>query len=448
MSEFLAIFWLVFSNTWWLILFFFLMPITSSTWLFWRQEAYKAKLQWTLLELRIPREIKRTPKSMEQVLIAFHALRNAPGTFKEIYMDGEVTDWISLEIVSLGGEIHYYLRFPSKKRNVIEANIFSYYPDVELAEVDDYTDRFPQDVAEMKRWGYDMFGTELLLRKEPAYPIKSYVDFETMMEEAQIDPASALLEMLGKAKREEMIGIQFLIAPTGDEWQKAGMKLVESLRESKAPGGSASKSSLSFDFQHGPLPVIEPKGGDKKTDPATPRQPRSPGETDLLKAVETNVSKPGFETLIRLVYFSPQGTFYDAFVKRGVVGAFNQYSAPNLNGFKTNGEVETKTQIWSWPHVFPKTRNFYRKQRMLLNYRKRSIPVEPTAGQMITSHFFNWNHKSKRVILSAQSLATLFHPPTYLVLTAPHIQRVDSRKAGPPAGLAIYGEESDIERYQ
>jgi hypothetical protein len=50
--------------------------------------------------------------------------------------------------------------------------------------------------------------------------------------------------------------------------------------------------------------------------------------------------------------------------------------------------------------------------------------------------------------MNVEGLATLFHPPTSVVLTAPHIRRVESRKTGPPAGLAIFGEEGEIEKYK
>jgi hypothetical protein len=35
-----------------------------------------------------------------------------------------------------------------------------------------------------------------------------------------------------------------------------------------------------------------------------------------------------------------------------------------------------------------------------------------------------------------------------VTLTAPHIQRIESRKVAPPAGLAIYGGEEEIERFR
>jgi hypothetical protein len=49
--------------------------------------------------------------------------------------------------------------------------------------------------------------------------------------------------------------------------------------------------------------------------------------------------------------------------------------------------------------------------------------------------------------MNIECLASIFHPPTAGVLTAPHVHRVESKKAGPPAGLAIFGEEGDIESF-
>ena len=55
---------------------------------------------------------------------------------------------------------------------------------------------------------------------------------------------------------------------------------------------------------------------------------------------------------------------------------------------------------------------------------------------------------TKRFVLSTRSVATLFHPPTFIALTAPHLRRVESKKTGPPAGLAIYGDEADLGKYK
>ena len=69
-------------------------------------------------------------------------------------------------------------------------------------------------------------------------------------------------------------------------------------------------------------------------------------------------------------------------------------------------------------------------------------------GRLITSYVLNWNFASRRSSLNTEEVATLFHPPPVVALTAPHIRRVESRKTGPPAGLPIFGDEGDIERFR
>jgi hypothetical protein len=45
------------------------------------------------------------------------------------------------------------------------------------------------------------------------------------------------------------------------------------------------------------------------------------------------------------------------------------------------------------------------------------------------------------MIFNTEEMATLFHLPTKIVLTGPSVKSSEARKAGPPAGLGIYGEE-------
>ena len=175
---------------------------------------------------------------------------------------------------------------------------------------------------------------------------------------------------------------------------------------------------------------------------------RTPGETDVLTSVEENLSKPAFETLIRFLYLSPKELFYDTFPRRGIMAIFNQYSSLDLNSFVRNEPTATRTRVWHWPHIAPATRNEYKKQRLLLDYRHRELPHHTFMGRLLTSHWFDFNFKSKTFIMTNRSVATIYHPPTFLVLTAPHIKRVESRKMSPPSGLPIYGGEEDLEKYK
>ena len=343
--------WQVFVFVWWIWTPIILWPLFKSTWLFWRQSLYKRDLQtkYILLELRIPREIKKNPRAMEQVLIAVHALRNVATDLREIWWDGEVTVWYSLEIVSLGGEIHFYLRTIQKQKDLIQAAFFSYYPDVEVVEVEDYMDRLPANMGEVHKSGYNLWGTELVLAREDAFPIRSYLDFESPDEDKQYDAMSTFLEVLGKVKKEETVGIQILIAPAAPEWGARWKGFVEKLRvreqEKKTAGAT---HTLGMEFPH-ILPVFPVKKiGEDDRDVSAPFMKsfmRTPGETDVLKAVEENLSRPGFDTLIRFFYLSPRELFGDTFPRRGVIGAFNQYGSLDLNYFTQNFAVGTRIKF-------------------------------------------------------------------------------------------------------
>lgn len=430
-NNFLSILFDFLRLSWWFLVFLILLPIFKSTYLHWRQEVFRHSkaFDMLMLEIKIPREIKKSPKAMEQILMAIHSLRNAPGDFREKWIDGEITVWFALEMISFGGNVKFFIRFPKSRKSLIEAAFYSYYPDIELIEVDDYALNFPQNMSELEERGMDLWGTEMVLNKEEAYPIKIYSDFESSEEEKQYDPISAFLEILGRCHKEEIVGIQFLIAPAAPDWNKKYEKLVEDLRERKNKLSSKPTSSVNSS----PPPSISFM--------------RTPGETDILKKVEENLSKPAFHTLIRFIYLSPKALFNDGYARRGLVGAFNQYSSLDLNSFRQNFSISTRTQIWNWPHIFPKKRLWYRKAVLLNDYLKRNCPPETFMGKVITSYLYRWNFASKRFIFTTQCLATLFHPPTSVVVTAPHLERVESRKAGPPPNLPIFGEEKEIEKF-
>lgn len=429
-----------------ILAFLIFWPLFLSTWVYWRNEVFKEDLKWVLLEIKVPREIDKSPRAMEQVLAALHALRNEPVDLQEKYWDGEVTRWISLEIASFGGEIHFYVRIYYKQRDILEAAFFAFYKDVELVEVDDYMDKLPATMPEVYQQGYDIWGTELILARESAYPIKSYIDFEAIEEEQQVDPISSFLEVLAQVKPEQTIVLQFLISGARAEWNTKWKGLVEKLNQMKKEGSPASAASTT-DFPGGPLPAfgVKPQKQDELRT-FTRSFFRTPGETDILKAVERNLAKPAFNTLIRYIYFSPKSIYYDSFPRRGILSAFNQYGTLDLNRFMRNEKVSTRVKIWNSPYIFPKTRREIRKQRLLYNYRKRELPPETIMGKILTSSIFMWNIHNKMPELNIESLATLFHPPAAYVLTAPHMMRVESRKTGPPAGLAIFGEEDSIEK--
>lgn len=432
-----------------LILLVILTKIFEQTWLFYRQSRYKNAFKWTLLEIKIPREVMRTPRAMEQFFMNIHGLRNAPGDLLEKYIDGEVTLWWSLEIASFGGEIHFYIRTPNKHKKMVEAGLYAQYPHTEVSEVaKDYIDLIPEQTKEIYQIGYDVFGSEFVFRKPDIYPIATYERFELSKEEMSIDPISALLEVLANVNKEENVFIQILIRPLSPKWQEDGRKLVDKLIGRETKKGSASQKDTLADIARNVFmsPVELPQWaekveGKKEENIMATMFKLTPGEKEIIEAIEKKISKPGFESIIRFLYYAPRSIFSTNFARRGLLGAFNQYASQNLNSFRSNNAIETRSRWIYFPYILVKKRVEARKQRLLYNFRNRKMPEELKLGGAVTSHPLNFNFKSKSLILSADELATIFHVPSDVVLTSPHTKRAESKKMGPPAGLPIFTEE-------
>ena len=100
-------------------------------------------MKYAILDMRIPREVTKSAGHGASVR-AMHSMRNAANNLREIYWDGEVTNWVSLEIAGRGGEVHLCVRCSKSRRPLVEAAFFSSYQDVELVEVPDYAEMLPK----------------------------------------------------------------------------------------------------------------------------------------------------------------------------------------------------------------------------------------------------------------------------------------------------------------
>lgn len=386
-----------------------LLPVIASLFVFITHETKKRSTRWTLLEIKISREIKKTPQAMEQILATIHG------------WGGKHTDWTSLEVASFGGEIHFYIRVQEKFKNLLESTFFSFYQDVDIREAEeDYASRIPSNTAELYARGLDAWGTELILDKEGVFPIRSWSEFGAGGAEKpdgkNFDPLSVLIEVLGRVQKEEILGIQMILMPAKTKAVKERYKAVLEKMKEQPP----------------------------KKEGESPK-PKTSTEIKAAKAVEENLAKPIFNTLIRVIYISPKTVFQENYAKQGILSAFNQYASPDLNSFKQNDGVA----VGSARSLFWKKRmNEHRKAHILHEYKHRDIPQLTGLGQLLTSTLFHRNVNSKFSELSVESIATIYHMPTNVVLTAPYMQRVESRKVGPPSGLAIFGEGSDLEIFQ
>lgn len=397
---------------WWVLVPIAIFFIFKNLWLVYIRQKYISSLSWVLLEVRIPKEIAKTPKAMEQIFTALHGVYLPPG-FIEKYFKGKIIDWFSFEIVGVNGEIHFYIRTLVQYRNLVEAQIYAQYPEAEIIELADYVENVPQDIPNKN---YDIWGCEFALAKPDAYPIRTYMYFEAEKEEKRIDPLASLMEVLSSLKDGEQIWIQFLIQPTGDDWKRVGDELVAKLiGKKKVIEKGIFEEVISFFREmmdivvYGKPPeVLTPE---EKKELSTLAQFLSAGEREVVEAIEKNISKLGFNTMIKFLYIARIDVFSRTNIS-SVVGAFKQFNTLNLNGFKLN--------ILTMPiarYFLKKKRIFLKKRRLFLFYKMR----------LWMSKFFVFN---------TEELATVYHFPATIV-RAPLLPRIEAKKGEPPSTLPI-----------
>jgi len=438
---------------WWLWAPVVLAFAAWQYWLLYVRSHYYVNTQWVLLEIRVPREIAKTPLAMEQIFAGLHGARRS-GNLIDRYWDGFIPPWFSLEIVSRQGIPHFYIRAPRFFKQMVEAQIYAQYPQSEIREADDYVDDVPHIVPD-ENW--NMYGSEFTLTKPDAYPILTYPLFhitEGIKEEAEkVDPLSALLEFFSTMKRGEHMWLQILIRPAGDEWKVAGEKLVAKLIGKKTPpeakkglavlGGEAQTVTKEAwqEIAHFGEAALSVKPGkeimrkeQKKEEAGSLWQHLSKGEQEVVTAIQRNISKLGFETGIRFCYIARRD-LYTIMVYPALIGIMKQYNSQFLNGFKPTNSASV-----DYP-PYKQRREAMKKQALMAFYRERSFFYPPYTYYRHPS----WIHPSipssakaanKPFVLNTEELATIYHFPG-MVAAAPTIERIEAKKVEPPPNLPI-----------
>jgi hypothetical protein len=210
---------------------------------FWKLRAryLKAKFlteknEWTLLEIIIPNEIAKSPEAMEIFFInAVWYDKGAGGNFYKEFIKGETRMIFSFEIVSIGGVVHFFIHTPTHVKDLIQSQLYAQFPQIEISEVPDYTDRLPFHLRDANNMG--MFAWEYKFEKPDAYPIRTYRDWGTdksfeLDAEQQIDPLGAMIEKLASIDPWEELWLQYVVRIEKDDgWRDEGEKLIKLLRD-------------------------------------------------------------------------------------------------------------------------------------------------------------------------------------------------------------------------
>jgi hypothetical protein len=307
-------------------------------------------------------------------------------------------------------------------RSNIENVFYSFFPEMEINEVDDYALRFSYDPSKSIVWGTDWRLEPLKTTPngkhsgwENAFPPKSYIDFELdkdPKEEYKIDPLILMLEYMGNIKHDEQIWVQILVRGHGSEFVKTDTfkyearwphlidQAVQSIRMEalRIPGGK----------------VVDP------TNPKPDELLHVPNytwkQTEQIRSIERHGAKRPFDVMARGIYISNPKSFHVP-----TIGWLRFLWMPYANFSMTAFSPKRWMNIFDYP--WQDYRNIRRDlsiRRMLDAYRRRSAFYAPG--------------RTPHNIMTAETIATMFHFPSQGT-KVPGLQRMSSSRAEPPANL-------------
>lgn len=405
---------------------FIAVPILTivawNLWLTYIQSFFLKSLKWTLLEIKPPKEVFKSPAAMELVLNALYAGAQG-GDWVTKYWKGEVSLWHSLEIISIDGQVRFFVRTPEKFKKMIEAQVYAQYPQAEVFEVEDYTKNVP---SYNKDESFNIWACNFILSKDDIYPIKSYVDYGldrsvgALEEEQRIDPITPMIEFLGSLNIGEQVWFQIIIRPDtkrfstkdkegkeekGKDWKAKAQEVIKELNDKLKEKDKEGKVTA----------VLKPTKAQQGT----------------IEAIERHAAKFGFDAHIRALYIAKKEAFNAATRAPSLIGSLRQYASSDLNGFKP--DKATKIDF-PWQDLFG-TKIVKMKKDFLDDYKNRSFFYGGFKFSKLKKYFTHPNKSGgKPFILSTEELATIFHLPGRVAET-PTFTRIESKKAEPPANL-------------
>lgn len=217
--------------------------ICAWSWRFWKMYVNQKFLDKfnndsILLEIKLPRDIMKSPLATE-VAVTSLLQSGGVGHWYAREFQGNLPAYASLEIASLEGIIHFYVRINKKFRSTTESSFYAQYPGIEIVEVDDYTKliRYHHLSKDVSLWGAEFPLGEKWVPKNPEtgeafkdedgkdykmkadfLPIKTYVDYgldKDPKEEFKTDPIAPIIEFMGSVGKGEYFWYQIMLQDEG-----------------------------------------------------------------------------------------------------------------------------------------------------------------------------------------------------------------------------------------
>jgi hypothetical protein len=385
-----------------------------------RRSEFIAKQQYTLLEIKPPRNLVKTPLAMEAFLSGIH-LTGGESTWWQRFLGG-IRPFYSLEIASFEGRVHFFIWARASMRRLIESQLYAQYPGVQLTETPDYTRMISAHDHEWIVWGCDFKETS-----ESPLPIKTYVEYtldKVQKEPEQVDPLANIIEFMAAIGKGEYLWLQYVIrAHRGERygstsmgnvssrlnkkgnpytWRDAGYELIENIRKETRGAYTDEEGNEKFAF---PNPTK--------------------GESEKMAAIDRNISKLAFDVGIRSIYLSRKANF-NGITIGNMIGLFKPFTSEGWNGLNSTKWMKTFDD-YPW-EINVEKRKAHTRHEMVEAYRRRQYFYNPFYEHGLPAN--------KTPIMSTEELATVFHIPSASIET-PGLERSTSAVAGAPANLPV-----------
>jgi len=417
--------------------------ITFKLWVHYIRQDFISGITWSMLEIIPPRDVLRSPRAMELFLSnALYHWSEKGGL--ETYWQGAVWFWHSLEIASIDGQVHFYVRTPSRIRDLVETQIYAQYPQAQVKDAEDYT-LAVDEISKTSAW--NLWGCEFKLTKPEVFSIKTYLDFgldKDPKEEFKVDPISGIIEFFASLKKGEQAWMQIVVRPAKKEYHTHGSHFWDSHKKKYHDWVEEGKTQI--------IKTLDPYTGSRSRAPEDTRGPgyglevRSPGFMDeMIKAAGKKMTKIGFDTGIRVCYVAkkeiyPLGTRTNN--SRNIRLIFRQYANPFSNELFRHNSTQAD-YYGGWYLISGNTVKIL-ANRHLKAFREREFFYLPLRHHLFSTHVIFWPfsiflHAYKHpetFILNVEELATLWHFPGQ-ILKVPTLERIESKEASPPPNLPM-----------
>ena len=347
-------------------------------------------LNMSLFLVSVPRlkqddKAKKPFKELVAVMEQFYSsLSNLKTGGWQGFLYGQPVFSFEMAVPHIGEEICFYVSCPRRLVSVIEKQIHGFFPDADVRRVEDYNIFNPQGVS---------LASYLSAGRGVALPFRTYQNLE-------IDPLNETINALSKLNIEgEGAAIQLIISlAKAKRWRKSSLKVAREMQRGVPYDMARLKIERKWlrDW-------IEAISGTRTPPPSQMPPSVTPVTTEMIKALEVKASKVVYEANVNLVVSAKMREEAEVLLLQ-LESSFAQFNSANLNTLKTT----------------------------------RLAPRSRPLKNLFYDFSFRIFNPSRKMILSTEELASIFHFPTTEVET-PKVKFIKAKQAAPPPSMPTQG---------